>query len=92
MCGVVWLCSGLQAGMEGAIHAVCELFDLHSDNGWRGLLVDARNAFNSVNHVAALWNARVFWLRCSHFLFNCYRQYAKLFIQRSDLFCLVRKA
>ena len=41
--------SGLWAGMEEAIHAVCELFDLHSDDSWRGLLVDAGNAFNSVN-------------------------------------------
>ena len=32
--GVVQLCSRLQAGMEGVIHAVCELFDLHSDDCW----------------------------------------------------------
>ena len=25
------------------------------------LLVNARNAFNSANHVTALWNARVVW-------------------------------
>ena len=31
VCGVVWLCPGLRAGMEEMIHAVCELFDLHSD-------------------------------------------------------------
>ena len=54
VCGIAQLCSGLWAGMEGAIHAVRELFDLHSDDGWGVLLVDARNAFNSVNHVAAL--------------------------------------
>ena len=28
------------------------------------LLVDARNA---VNHLAALWNARILWPRCSRF-------------------------
>ena len=39
--GVAQLCSGLQAGMEGAIHAVCELFDLHSDDNWGVLLVNA---------------------------------------------------
>ena len=59
VCGVAQLCSGLRAGMEGAIHAAPKLFDLHSDDGWGVLLVDARNAFNSVNRVAALWNARV---------------------------------
>ena len=58
--------------MEGAIHAVSELFDLHHDDSWRGLLADARNISNSVNHVAALWNATVLWLCCSHFLFNSY--------------------
>ena len=77
--------------VEGVIHAVYELFDLHSDDSWVVLLVDAGNAFNSVNHVIALWNARVLWLCCSHFLFNSYQRYAKLFIQGSDLFCLVRK-
>ena len=54
VCGVAQLCSGLRAGMEGVIHAVRELFDLYSDDGWGVLLVDARNAFNSVNCVAAL--------------------------------------
>ena len=34
VCGVVQLCSGLRAGMEGAIHAVCKLFDLHSNDSW----------------------------------------------------------
>ena len=84
VCGVTQLCSGLRAGMEGAIHAVCELFDRHSDDGWGVLLVDAKNAFNSVNRVAALWNARVLWPRCSRFLFNTYRGYARLFVQGSD--------
>ena len=31
VCGVA--CSRLWARMEGAIHAVCELFDLHSNDG-----------------------------------------------------------
>ena len=76
VCGVVRLCPrpGLQAGMEEAIHAVCELFDLHSDDSWGFclLMVDARNSFNSVDYVAALWNAGVLRLCCSHFLFNSY--------------------
>ena len=91
VCGVAQLCSGLRVGVEGAIHVVWELFDLHSDDSWGVLLVDARNAFNSVNHVAALWNARVLWPRCSRFLFNTYWGYARLFVQGSDQFLLRKR-
>ena len=52
------------------------------------MLVDTQN---SVNRVAALWNARVLWLRCSHFLFNSYRGYARLLIQGSDHFLLSKE-
>lgn len=45
--------------MEGAIHSVCEFFDLHGGNGLEVIFVNAQNGFNSVNHVAALWNTRV---------------------------------
>ena len=38
--GVVQMCSGLWAGMEGVVHAVCELFDLHSDDSWGVLFVN----------------------------------------------------
>ena len=54
VCGTDQLCSGLQAGMEGAIHAVKELFDVNRDADWGLLLVDAKNAFNSLNRAAAL--------------------------------------
>ena len=85
VCSADQLCSGLQAGMEGAIHAVHELFDMHCDDGWGLLLVDARNAFNSVNRVAALWNSRILWPRCSRYLFNTYQGYARLYIQNTCL-------
>ena len=84
VCGADQLCSGLRSGLEGAIHAVRELFDEHCNLGWGLLLVDATNAFNSVNRVSALWNARVLWSRCSRYLFNTYRGYALLLLQDSD--------
>ena len=55
------------------------------------LLVDAKNAFNSLNRVAALWNARVVWPRCLRFLFDIYRDYAALFLQGSSDYLLSKE-
>ena len=68
----------LQAGVEGAIHAMRELCQENRGTGWGLLLVDAKNAFNSLNRAAALWNARVQQPCCSRFLFNTYCAYASL--------------
>ena len=62
------LYSDLHSRLEGATHAVWELFNEH--NLEELFLIDASNAFNSVNGVAALWYARVLWPCCSRFLFN----------------------
>jgi len=46
VCGSDQLCVSLQAGIEGAIHAMTELFAAHQAdaNGWGVLLVDTANA------------------------------------------------
>ena len=39
-----------------------EPFDEHCGSCWGMLLIDARNAFNSLNQDAALWNAQVVYM------------------------------
>jgi len=63
VCGSDQLCVGFQVGIEGAIHGMNELFSAYQDQGtgWGVLLVDAANAFNSLNRAAMLLYACVLW-------------------------------
>ena len=85
------LCSGIKAGIEGAIHAFSSMFDELSNDGWGLLLMDASNAFNSVNRAAAIWNSRILWSRSSRYIFNAYQGYAMLFIAGSKTYILSRE-
>ena len=80
LCGADQLCSGLKGGIEGAIHSVNRMFNESSSSGCCVLMVDAKNAFNSVNRVTGLWNAHYLWPRCSRYLFNTYRGYSSLWV------------
>ena len=75
------LCSCLKGGIEGTVHAMRELFEANHAL----LLVDASNAFNSLNRAAAIWNSHILWPRCSRFLFNTYRGYASLVLQDNKM-------
>ena len=70
LCGVNQLFLGLEAGIEGAVHVIRELFDDNRGSSWGLLLIDAKNVFNSLNRAAALWNVRVQWPRCSYSTFT----------------------
>ena len=65
-----------------------ELFSIHQDQGtgWGVLLVDAANAFNSLNRTAMLLHARVLWPRCARFLFNTYRGWSVLVLRGLSTF------
>ena len=58
-CGTTQLAAGLEAGVEGAIHAMRVLWEDHKkEEDWGFLLIDARNAFNEENWTAMLWDVR----------------------------------
>ena len=68
------MCAGLQAGIEGAIHTVADLFEVNQSlpSGWGVLLIDATYALNSLNRIAMLIIICKLWPRCSRFVFNAY--------------------
>ena len=76
--GPLQLCAGQQAGCEAAVHALRTLFDDASNDG--PLLVDASNAFNSLNRALALVNIRKICPIISPILTNTYRTGAELFV------------
>ena len=56
VCGSDQLCACLKAGIEGAVHATSDLYDANMDSldGWGVLLVDASNAYHSLNRITML--------------------------------------
>ena len=58
-CGTTQLAGGLEARIEGPIHAMRVLFEEHrTEEDWGFLLIDARNAFNEENRTSMLWAVR----------------------------------
>ena len=52
-CSIDQLTCGLKAGVEGATHALSDVFDDNKEDGCCMLLIDASNAFNSLNRETA---------------------------------------
>ena len=74
--GLLQTCSGLDSGIEAAIHAMAQTWE--EEECEAVLLIDAENAFNSLNRATALHNVG---RRCSSlnkYLQNSYRKPAKL--------------
>ena len=72
------VCAGQEAGSEAAIHAVEKIFKEESTEAV--LLVDAANAFNSINRKVFLHNISILCPAISTFVTNCYTTPAQLFV------------
>ena len=76
--GAMQVCAGQKSGGEVAIHAMRHIFE--ADETDAALLVDASNAFNSLNRAAALNNIRVLCPLIATYVTNTYRAPARLFV------------
>ena len=76
--GSLQVCAGLKCGSEAAIQAMCKMFE--ADDNDAVLLIDASNAFNSLNRSATLHNLRILCPTLATFAINTYREPAGLFI------------
>ena len=78
------LCAGQEAGCEAAVHALRQIFDSAGSEGV--LLVDASNAFNSLNRQVALHNIKLLCPTISTVLNNTYHDPAQLFVDHQVIF------
>ena len=76
--GSLQVCAGQIAGMEAAIHAMHSAFQNNDTEAI--LLVNASNAFNSLNRQAALHNIRHLCPSLAPILINSYRAATELFV------------
>ena len=77
--GSLQVCAGHEAGCEALVHAMKHLFD-DEESTEAVLLVDASNAFNSVNRKLFLHNIKVVCPAIATFVNNCYSSDSRLFI------------
>ena len=75
-------CAGIPGGIEASIHAMRRIYEDPATEGI--LLVDASNAFNSMNRKAALNNIKYTCPEFSCYVNNLYRGDAELFVANSE--------
>ena len=82
--GSLQLCAGQLSGIEAAVHAVRTLFQRAETEAV--LLVDANNAFNSLNRQTALHNIRRLCPPLATILINTYRASTELIVDGDVLY------
>ena len=84
-CGTEKLCSGLEVGIQGGIHAVRLLWKQHAqEEDWGFLLVESHNAFNEEKRTPMLWAVQHEWPSGARFAFNCYHHWVTLVIRAGN--------
>ena len=78
--GSMQVCAGQKSGSEAAMHGMSEIF--HGEDTDAVLLIDASNAFNSLNRMTALHNILVTCPIIAPYAVNTYRNPASLFVVR----------
>ena len=76
--GALQLCAGQDGGCEAAIHGMKSIFEDEECEG--ALLIDANNAFNSLNRATTLYNVQNLCPSIATALINIYRSNAELFV------------
>ena len=84
VCGSDQLCAGVEMGIEAAFHAAYDIFQVNTNSDCGLLTTDASNAFNSLNRVSLLWNARILWPTGARFIFNTYQGWSTLVLRGSS--------
>ena len=77
--GPLQLCAGQEAGCEAATHEMNQIF--LEDQTDAILLVDASNAFNSINRKVMLYNIKHLCPEMATYAYNSYCTLARLFVQ-----------
>ena len=84
--GPLQLCAGQDAGCEAAVHSIHQLYLEYDTEAL--LLVDAENAFNSLNRETALRNILHLCPSIGHVVFNTYHDNVSLFIGGETIYSL----
>ena len=76
--GSLQVCAGQAGGCEAAIHAMLTMYEEEETNAV--LLIDAANAFNSINRKVMLRNIERICPIAFTYAYNCYSPHARLFV------------